>query len=80
MARLKGVSDSDAGLVTKGVYGAARRRLGRVPEPLRIMALNPAVMFASGGFEIAMGRARSLDQGLKDLAGLKVSMLVGCVF
>ena len=27
MARLKGVSDSDAGLVTKAVYGAARRRL-----------------------------------------------------
>ena len=80
MARLKGVSDSDAGLVTKGVYWAARRRLGRVPEPLRIMALNPAVMFASGGFEIAMGRSGSLAQGLKDLASLKVSTLVGCVF
>ncbi len=80
MARIKGVSDRDAGMVTRGVYGAARRRIGQVPAPLRIMALSPAVMFASGGFEIAMGRARSLDQGLKDLAGLKVSMLIGCVF
>ena len=80
MARVEGVSDSSAGIVTRGVYGAARRRAGQVPDPLRIMALNSAVMFASGGFEIAMGRARSLDQGLKDLAGLNVSMLVGCVF
>ena len=80
MARVDGVSDTDAGMVTRAVYGAARRRIGQVPDPLRLMALNPAVMFASGGFEIAMGRARSLDQGLKDLASLKVSMLVGCVF
>ena len=80
MARLKGVSDSDAGMVTGAVYRAARRRLGQGPDPLRIMALNPAVMFASGGFEMAMGRATSLDQGLKDLATLKVSTLIGCVF
>jgi hypothetical protein len=80
MARLSGVSDSDAGVVTRAVYAAARRRVGQVPEPLRIMALNPAVMFASGGFEIAYGMASSLDQRIKDLATLKASMLVGCVF
>ena len=80
MARVKGVSDSDAGLVTRAVYRAARGRVGQVPDPLRIMALCPPVMFASGGFELAMGRATSLDQGLKDLATLKVSTLIGCVF
>ena len=80
MARVKGVSDSDAGMVTRAVYGAARRSVGQVPDPLRIMALNPAVMFASGGFEVAIGKATSLDQGLKDLASLKVSTLIGCVF
>ena len=80
MARLKGVSDAEAGLVTKAVYVGARRKLGAIPEPLRIMALNPAVMFASGTFEVAMGRATALDQRIKDLATLKASTLVGCVF
>ncbi len=80
MARLKGVDEAGGGLVTRAVYAAARRRVGAVPEPLRIMALNPAIMFASGGFELAMGRATTVDQRLKDLASRKVSALIGCVF
>ena len=80
MARLKGVSKADAGLVTRAVYRAAVSRVGAVPEPLRIQALNPAVMFASGFFELTLARARSVDPRLKDLASLKVSALIGCVF
>ncbi len=80
MARLKGVGDAEAGLVTRAVYAGARRRIGAVAEPLRIMALNPAIMFASAGFELAMGRAKTVDQRLKDLASLKVSAMIGCVF
>ena len=80
MARLKGVGDAEAGLVTRAFYSGARHRVGAVPEPLRIMALNPAIMFASAGFELAMGRAKMVDQRLKDLASLKVSAMIGCVF
>ncbi len=80
MARVKGVSDAEAGMVTKAVYLAAKRMLGTVPEPLRIMARSTAIMFASGGFEMAARRAGSLDPRLKDLATLKASTLIGCVF
>jgi hypothetical protein len=80
MARLEGVSDSDAGLMTGQVFKAAKRRIGRVAEPLRIMAHCPPVMYAAGGFELAWDKAKSVDPVLKDLCQLKVSQLVGCVF
>ncbi len=80
MARLEGVRDSDAGLMTRQVYRAAKRRLGRIADPLRIMAHCPPVMYAVGGFELAWDKAKSVDPVLKDLCQLKVSQLVGCVF
>lgn len=80
MTRVKGVSDADASWVTRGVYAGAKRRVGQVPEPLRIMAHNGAVMWAAGGFELAFACAKSLPKRLKDLAALKVAARVGCVF
>jgi hypothetical protein len=80
MARIKGVSDADAGLVTRGVYQGAKRMTGQVPEPLRIMAYSKPVMWASGLFELASGRAHSVPTRLKALAGIKAAALIGCVF
>ena len=80
MARLKAVSDSDAGLMTSQVFRAAKRMRGEVPDPLRLMAHCPPVMYAVGGFELAWGKAQSVDPVLKDLCQLKVSQMVGCVF
>ncbi len=80
MARLEGINDSDAGLVTGQVFKAAKRMRGTVPDPLRLMAHCPPVMFAVGTFEIAWGKATSVDPVLKDLCQLKVSQMVGCVF
>ncbi len=80
MARLEGIGDTEAGSLTRQVYKAAKRMTGRVPDPLRIMAHCPPVMFASGAFEVAFGKASSVDPILKDLCQLKVSQMVGCVF
>ena len=80
MARLEGVSDSDAGLMTRQVFQAAKRKMGRIADPLRIMAHCPPVMYADVGFELAWAKATSVDPVLKDLCQLKVSQLVGCVF
>ena len=80
MARLEGIRDDEAGVVQRAVFRAARRRAGQVPEPLRIMARSAGVMWAAGGFELGLGRARAVDPALKDLASLKVASLVGCVF
>ena len=80
MARIEGVSDAEAGLVTRGVYLGTKRMLRRVPEPLRIMAHSKPVMWADVMFELALGRAHSVPARLKSLASIKAAALVGCVF
>ena len=80
MARIDGVNDADASLVTRGLFLGAKRIAGRVPEPLRIMAHSKPVMWADGLFELALGRAHAVPMRLKTLASIKVAMLVGCVF
>jgi len=69
-----------AGLFIRLVYWFAKRRLGRVPTPLGIMAHNRAVLAASAAFELGFERARHLDPKLKMLAEVKVATLVGCRF
>ena len=80
MARMNGISDSEAGLITRQVFKGAQRIAGEVPDPLRIQAHCPPVMFAVGGFEMASRKATSVDPVLKGLCQLKVSQMVGCVF
>ncbi len=70
MARIDGISDADAGLVTRQVYKAAKKLRGEVPDPLRLFAHSPPVMFAVGAFETAWGKATSVDPVLKDLCQL----------
>ena len=80
MARIDGISDAEAGLVTRGMYLGAKRLAGRVPDPLRLMAHSKPVLFAAGLFELAIGRAHAVPTRLKTLASIKVAALVGCVF
>lgn len=80
MARMDGISDEQASFLTRQVFKASTKRLGEVPDPLRIYAHCPPTMFAAGFFEIAWRRAQSVDPVLKDLCQLKVSSMVGCVF
>ncbi len=80
MARIDGLSDAEASFVTRQVFGVAGKRLGRVPDPLRIMARSGGTMWASGLFQLSFDRAHSVDPKLKTLACLKAASLVGCVF
>jgi len=80
MARIDGVGDAQAGLLTRGVFSGAKRVAGQVPEPLRIMAHSKPVMWADAIFELALQRAHSVPPRLKALAGIKAAALIGCVF
>ncbi len=80
MARLEGISDADAGFLTRQVYRGAARKLGTVPDPLRLMAHSTPVMFADVLFELAWAKAKNIDPVLRDLCQLKVASMVGCVF
>jgi hypothetical protein len=80
MARIDGVGDAQAGLATRFVFSGAKRIAGQVPDPLRIMAHSPPVMWADALFEIALQRANSVSPQLKALAGIKAAAMIGCVF
>lgn len=80
MTRIEGVSDTEAGLVRRGVFHLSKRRVGAVIEPLRLMAHSSGVMWAVGLFETVVQRARAVDATLKDLASLKAASMTGCTF
>ena len=80
MARIEGVSDAQAGLLTRGVFSGAKRVAGQVPEPLRLMAHSKPVMWADAIFELALQRANTVPPRLKALAGIKTAAMIGCVF
>ena len=80
MARIAGVPAERAGLLVRLAYRFARRRLGHVPGPLAVAAHDSQILFAVGGYELMLERARQLPQGLKALAGIKAASLIGCVF
>lgn len=80
MARIDGIEDAEADLLTRQVYKAAKKMRGVVPDPLRLFAHSKPVLFAVSAFETAWGKATSVDPVLKDLCQLKVSSMVGCVF
>lgn len=80
MPRIEGIKDQEAGFLAGRIFKAAAKMRGAVPEPLRLMARSSAVMWADVGFELAIGRAKSLDPKIKNLASLKVASMVGCLF
>ncbi len=80
MARIEGVSRHNARWTTRFAYWFGRRRVGRVPEPLRIVAHHPWIERAAGAFELALDRSRRVDARLKGLAEIKAAALIGCPF
>ena len=80
MARIEGVPESRAGLLTRLAYRIARRRLGMVPEPLTVVSHHPWLSKGYGAFEMALERSCRVDLRLKVLAEIKCAALIGCPF
>jgi hypothetical protein len=78
MARIESVEKAKAGWFARLVYGMAGKRLGKLPEPLEIMAHHPAIFKGNVAFEYALEHAKRVDHKLKALAELKTSSLIGC--
>ena len=54
-------------------YRFARRRLGKVPEPVTITAHHPWIFHGMSGYELALERARRVEAKLKALAEIKAA-------
>ena len=80
MARIEGIDGKRANLFTRSFYWMVRRKIGRVPEPLRITAHQPRLLAALGGMEMAQEAMRSVDGVVKALVEIKAAMMIGCPF
>jgi hypothetical protein len=70
----------DPGFFMRLVYWIARRRLGRVPEPLRITAHSPWIFAAACAYEAFSPKAQRVDTRGKELASILTAMRIGCPF
>jgi hypothetical protein len=80
MARIRGVEDSEAGLVTRFLYWMTKRKLGRVVLPFRITAHQPRLLRAIGEMEMGQRALETVERKLKALASIKTALLIGCPF
>jgi alkylhydroperoxidase family enzyme len=88
MARMQGVSKSQAGLVVKLVYAfgprVMRKMTGRDPqtgsgiEPIEIWAYRPKMMIGMGRFNQAVRKGKAVDERIKNLVELKGAQMIGC--
>jgi hypothetical protein len=80
MARIDGLTPQRASWWQRLGFWYARRRLGKIPEPMAVSAHQPWIYGGYAAFELALDRSRRAPAKLKALAALKSSALVGCPF
>jgi alkylhydroperoxidase family enzyme len=90
MARIEGVSKSNAGPMIRLIYRLGPRMMrkltGRGPqtgsglEPMEIWAHQPKMMMGMGRFNQAVRKGKSVDERLKNLVELKGAQMIGCEF
>ena len=80
MARSGGVSDREAGLRTRFIYWLVKRRLGRISPGVRIRARDPKLLELAGRMDIHTAASLAVPARLKELAQIKVAVMVGCPF
>ncbi len=80
MDRAAGVQDREAGLGTRFIFWVAKRWLRRILRGMRVRALDPKLLRASSKMDFYTASKRSVPAVLKELAQIKVAMMVGCPF
>ena len=75
--RIRGLFEEEAGEL-RSLYRAARERYGKLPDPLTVMAYNPAVLSAHMKYDENFNRSDVVDKKLKEIAQIKVATLIGC--
>lgn len=78
-ARVRGAEGGGLGL-TGLIFAAVRRRLGRVPEPVRILARRPPMLRGHVFMEASQEGAGLVPPSIKKLAQVRVATRIGCPF
>lgn len=78
MSRMKGVTDREAGWISRFIFRGIRRRVGRLSDSWRITAHAPGLLLGWALHELAYERAHGVERRLRTLAQLKAAVLIGC--
>jgi len=68
------------GLLLRIAYWLAKRKVGKVPTPMRVKAHHLGVMIATGRMDLAEVAHRTVDAPLKSLVQLRTAQLIGCPY
>ena len=80
MSRSQGVQDNQAGLLARIVLRFAKRALGRIPLGTRVRAFDPKYLWRAVLMDLYAAAPGAVSAHLKELAQLKVALMVGCPF
>jgi hypothetical protein len=84
MARIAGAEPQDLGflpgLFVRFVYWMTKRKMGKIVEPVRIVAHHPGLLWGYGQMEQSMAGSHRIGESLKSLAEIRAAALVGCPF
>jgi hypothetical protein len=78
MSRSPGIQNP--GILARIVYFFAKRALGRIPAGVRIRAFDPTYLRIATRMDIYSAGRGTVSMHLKELAQLKVAVMVGCPF
>ncbi len=68
------------GLVVRVIHFLTRRKIGKVPTPMQVMAHQPALLMGYARLELAHMKMSRVPGSLKALASIRTSTLLGCPY
>jgi AhpD family alkylhydroperoxidase len=66
------------GLLGRIAYRTARKRFGKVPDPVTVWAHHRGVLLGVAGFEESVKRWKALNRTCRSLAVLRAAQVIGC--
>ena len=79
MALIKKTNKNNS-LIAKITFFFAKRKVGKIPNPMRIMSINTPILLGYGLMELAQERAKKVSHQIKLLTDLRIATLIGCPF
>ena len=80
MPRIEPLATERASLLQRFIFFLTKRRVGKVLDPMRVVAHHGPIFQGYVGYEFALTHAVRVDVKLKTLASLRAGSLVGCSF
>jgi alkylhydroperoxidase family enzyme len=66
--------------VVRLMWWAVKRKVRMVPEPMRVMARTPRVLFGHSMMEAGLQYSHHATAKQKELAAIRAATLIGCPF